>query len=72
MMYNRVKAFFEVAINFLNPFILLKVRKFQNEFMKSSFLPQYEQKIVRIPVLTTQGRNPTYITYLTDMFDVEN
>ena len=24
----------------------LKVRKFQNEFMKSSFLPKYEQKIL--------------------------
>ena len=27
---------------------LLKVSKFQNEFMKSSFLPKYEPKIVRI------------------------
>ena len=27
---------------------LLKVSKFQNEFMKSSFLPKYEQKIGRI------------------------
>ena len=26
----------------------LKVSKFQNEFMKSSFLPKYEPKIVRI------------------------
>ena len=26
----------------------LKVSKFQNEFMKSSFLPKYESKIVRI------------------------
>ena len=26
----------------------LKVRQFQNEFMKSSFLPKYERKIVRI------------------------
>ena len=37
---------------------LLKVSKFQNEFIKSSFLPKYEQKIVRISALTTQGRNP--------------
>ena len=36
----------------------LKVRQFQNEFMKSSFLPKYEQKIVKISALTTQGRNP--------------
>ena len=32
--------------------IMLKVRQFQNEFMKSSFLPKYEQKIVRISALT--------------------
>ena len=36
----------------------LKVSYFQNEFMKTSFLPKYEQKIVRISALTTQGRNP--------------
>ena len=29
----------------------LKVSKFQNEFMKSSFLPKYEPKIVRISAL---------------------
>ena len=29
----------------------LKVSKFQNEFMKSSFLPKYEQKIVMISAL---------------------
>ena len=37
---------------------ILKVRQFQNEFMKSSFLPKYKQKIVDISALTTQGRNP--------------
>ena len=31
--------------------IELKVRQFQNEIMKSSFLPKYEQKIVRISAL---------------------
>ena len=35
----------------------LKVNQFQNELMKSSFLPKYEQKIVKISALTTQGRN---------------
>ena len=35
---------------------LLKVRQFHNEFMKSSFFPTYEQKIVKISALTTQGR----------------
>ena len=29
----------------------LKVRQFQNEFMKSSFLPKYEPKFVRISLL---------------------
>ena len=36
---------------------LLKVRQFQNEFMKSSFLPKYERKIVRISALCSEGRN---------------
>ena len=31
----------------------VKVSQFQNEFMKSSFLPKYEQKIVKISALTT-------------------
>ena len=35
----------------------LKVRQFQNEFMKSLFLPKYEQKIVRISPLCSEGRN---------------
>ena len=30
---------------------MLKVSKFQNEFMKSSFLPKYEPNIVRISAL---------------------
>ena len=41
--------------------IILKVSKFQNEFMKSSYLPKYKTKIVRISALycgTVQGRNP--------------
>ena len=40
---------------------LLKVSRFQNEFMKSSFLPKYEPNIVRTSALyyvTLQGRNP--------------
>ena len=37
---------------------LLKVCKFQNEFMNSSFLPKHEQQIVKISALNTQGRNP--------------
>ena len=40
----------------------LKVSKFQNEFMKSPFLPKYEQKIVKISALTTQGRNPDNVS----------
>ena len=32
-------------------YIVLKVSKFQNEFMKSSFLPKYEPNIVRISAL---------------------
>ena len=37
---------------------MLKVSYFQNEFMKSLFLPNYEQKIVRISALCSEGRNP--------------
>ena len=36
---------------------VLKVRQFQNEFMKSSFLPKYKQKIVKISALCSEGRN---------------
>ena len=32
--------------------------------MKSSFLPKYEQKIVKISALTTQGRNPDNFSFL--------
>ena len=38
----------------------LKVSKFQNEFIKSTFLPKYEPNIVRISAMyyaTLQGRN---------------
>ena len=34
----------------------LKVSKIQNEFIKSSFLPKYEPKIVRISALYTTGQ----------------
>ena len=37
--------------------ISLKFKQFQNEFMKSSFLPKYERKIVRISALCSEGRN---------------
>ena len=30
---------------------ILKVSKFQNEFMKSLFLPKYKQKIVRLSAM---------------------
>ena len=32
--------------------------------MKSSFLPEYKQKIVRIYALTTQGRNPDNFSFV--------
>ena len=39
-------------------FLFLKVRQFQNQFMKSSFLPKYKQKKnVRIFALCSEGRN---------------
>ena len=36
---------------FLEVLIYIKISKFQNEFMKSSFLPKYAWKIVRISFL---------------------
>ena len=36
-------------------FFLLKVSYFQNEFMKSKFLPKYERKVVRISALCSKG-----------------
>ena len=47
------------------PILILKVSKFQNEFMKSSFLPKYERKIVKAEILTIFhsyfGRNDDFI-----------
>ena len=41
---------------------IVKVRQFQNEFMKSSFLPKYERKIVKISALRFYfGRNDDFI-----------
>ena len=42
----------------------LKVSKFQNEFMKSSFLPKYERKIDRIFALCSEGRNPDNFSFV--------
>jgi hypothetical protein len=39
----------------LNDILTLKVSKFQNEFMNSSFLLKYEQKIVRISALCSKA-----------------
>ena len=51
-----------LSYSIIMTFDTLKVSKFQNEFVKPSFLPKYEQKIVKISALTivhtTQGRNP--------------
>ena len=43
---------------------MLKVSWFQYDFMKSSFLPKYEQKIVRVFTLTLQGRNPDNFSFV--------
>ena len=46
---------------------VLKVSKFQNEFIKSSFLPKYESNIVRISALyysALQGRNPSNFWFI--------
>ena len=39
------------ALTFILYELLIKVSKFQNEFLKSSFLPKYEWKIVMISTL---------------------
>ena len=39
----------------------VKVSYFQNEFIKSLFLPKYERKIVRISALCSEGRNLVHI-----------
>ena len=41
---------------------LIKVSKFQNELMKSSFLPKFERESVRIPAL--QGRNSDNFSFV--------
>ena len=50
-------------INFLHLILflcILKVRQFKHEVMKSSFLPKYDQKIIRISALCSEGRNCSY------------
>ena len=37
---------------------ILNVSYFQSEFMKSSFLPNYKQKIIKISAPCSEGRNP--------------
>ena len=47
--------------------VRLKVRNFQNEFIKSSFLPKYEPNIIRISATyyaTLQGRNPNNFWFI--------
>ena len=44
--------------------LLLKVSYFQNEFMKSSFLPKYEQNIVKISALWCVGGNSDNFSFL--------
>ena len=51
------KCLLPVPCSILPSRCALKVRQFQNEFMKSSFLPKYEQKIVMISALCSEGRN---------------
>ena len=50
----------------------LKVRQFRNDFMKRSFLPKYEKKIVKISALTTQGRNPDKYFGRNDNFKIHS
>ena len=49
---SNLKRNFEVVF-LQNHVVVVKVSKFQNEFMKPSFLPKYEQKNIRISALTT-------------------
>ena len=47
--------------------VRLKVRNFQHEFTKSSFLPKYEPPTVRISALyyaTLQGKNPYTFSFI--------
>ena len=43
---------------------ILKVSKFQNDFMKSSFLPKYEQKILMISALCSEGRKHDKFSFI--------
>ena len=62
------KSFFqtdvEETINFFAKFYVLKVSKFQNEFMKSSYLQKYEPKIVRISALYYATLHPYNIWFI--------
>ena len=44
-----------IPLKNIDKIALIKVSKFENEFMKSSFLPKYEQKIVKISALCSEA-----------------
>ena len=73
--YTDFVHFFE---DIKNAIIYLNVSKFQNEFMKSSFLPKYEPNIVRISarycttLLTWQKPNTIFGSYFWRNYDFIN
>ena len=60
LLHNRVHSTYVLDFFPWNTtvFKISNIRQFQNEFVKLSFLPKYEQRDVKISALTTQGKNP--------------
>ena len=44
--------------------VLIKDSYYKNEFMKSSFLPKYQQKNVRISAMCSEGRNSDNFSFV--------
>ena len=56
---NRVKVNFKKEASDGQKIDLCKVSEFQNEFIKSSFLPKYEQKLSRFLPSLLKAETPT-------------
>ena len=62
-------CFFQILSLLVGPAaVLVKVSKFQNELIKSSFLPKYEPKILRISSLYCATLRPEILTIFGSYF----
>ena len=59
-----IEKFLEIIPRIFNFMALIKVGKFQNEFMKSPFLPKYEPNLVRLSAQTTGQKSLQFLVHI--------